>query len=91
MQQFLILYFFRNFSPYLIHCLFSSLDVSAAGSSIPWLLMTFIRLLYFQLWGHMLLLPVPGGPLAHLGAHAPLFPAWWTAVGCGKLVTFVYA
>ena len=74
-----------------MHCLFSSLDVSAAGFPIPWLLMTFIRLLYFQLGGHMLLLPVPGGPLAHLGAHAPLFPAWWTAVGCGKIVNFVYA
>ena len=83
MQQFLILYF-RILSLYLMHCLFSSLDVSAAGSPIPWLL-------YFQLGGHMLLLPVPGGPLAHLGAHAPLFPAWSTAVGCGKLITFVYA
>ena len=61
MQQFLILYF-RILSLYLMHFLFSSLDVSAAGSPIPWLL-------YFQLGvtcSFSLFLVVPWHTLVHM-------------------------
>ena len=40
--------------------------------------------------GHLPLLPVPGGPLPHHGAHDPLFPGWWTVVCCGQIVAFVF-